>query len=294
MNIEKEKRAISYLQKFEPKEEPYYLCYSGGKDSDCIRILAQLANVKHEIHHNLTTVDSPETVRYVKSIPGVIIEKPALTMWELIVKKGYPPTRLTRYCCSELKEKGGKGRKKIVGVRWEESANRRKNNDIVKILGSPKKTEKALQDKEIDYRINQKGGIIMNQDNDEARRFVESCYRTNTVMVNPIVDWTEKDVWEFLNHYGCESNPLYREGCKRIGCIGCPMASNRKKELEKYPTYKRAYIRAFGKMIDKRRRDGKSCTGIYTSAEIMYKLWVGDDPYQLTLEETEEMMEELL
>lgn len=72
------------------------------------------------------------------------------------------------------------------------------------------------------------------------------------------------------------------------------MASNQKQELERYPTYKRAYIRAFGKMIDKRRRDGKSCTGIYTSAEIMYKWWVGDDPYQLTLEETEEMMEELL
>lgn len=147
---------------------------------------------------------------------------------------------------------------------------------------------------EIDYRISRKGGIIMNQDNDEARRFVESCYRTNTVMVNPIVDWTEKDVWEFLHHYGCESNPLYRDGHKRIGCIGCPMAYNQKNELERYPTYKRAYIRAFGKMIDKRRRDGKDCTGIYTSAEFMYKWWIGDDPYQLTLEETEEMMEQLL
>ena len=31
----KEKRAIEYLKAFEPKDEPYYLCYSGGKDSDC-------------------------------------------------------------------------------------------------------------------------------------------------------------------------------------------------------------------------------------------------------------------
>lgn len=42
----KEKRAIEYLKAFEPKDEPYYLCYSGGKDSDCIRILAELAGVK--------------------------------------------------------------------------------------------------------------------------------------------------------------------------------------------------------------------------------------------------------
>ena len=50
---EKEKRAIGYLKAFEPKDEPYYLCYSGGKDSDCIRILAELAGVKADIKHNL-------------------------------------------------------------------------------------------------------------------------------------------------------------------------------------------------------------------------------------------------
>lgn len=100
MNIEKEKRAIEYLKSFEPEDEPYYLCYSGGKDSDCIRILAQLAGVKHELHHNLTTVDAPETVKYVKSIHGIIIDKPELTMWQLIEKKLMPPTRIARYCCS--------------------------------------------------------------------------------------------------------------------------------------------------------------------------------------------------
>ncbi|MBE6845336.1 MAG: hypothetical protein E7508_06460, partial [Ruminococcus sp.] len=65
--------AIQRLKSFEPVDEPYYLCYSGGKDSDCIRILAELANVKHDIVHNLTTVDAPETIQYIKSIPNVII-----------------------------------------------------------------------------------------------------------------------------------------------------------------------------------------------------------------------------
>lgn len=73
--IEKEKQAIERLRAFAPKTEPYYLCYSGGKDSDAIRILAKLADVPHEIHHNLTTVDAPETVQYIKSIPEVIIDK---------------------------------------------------------------------------------------------------------------------------------------------------------------------------------------------------------------------------
>ena len=81
---EKEKRAIGYLKAFEPKDEPYYLCYSGGKDSDCIRILAELAGVKADIKHNLTTVDAPETVHYVqKTIGRENIEHPELTMWQL-------------------------------------------------------------------------------------------------------------------------------------------------------------------------------------------------------------------
>lgn len=46
MDKNKEKRAIQWLRSFEPESEPYYLCYSGGKDSDCIRILASLAGVK--------------------------------------------------------------------------------------------------------------------------------------------------------------------------------------------------------------------------------------------------------
>lgn len=105
----KEKRAIEYLKAFEPKDEPYYLCYSGGKDSDCIRILAELAGVKTDIKHNLTTVDAPETVHYVqKTIGRENIEHPELTMWQLIVKKKIPPTRLARYCCAELKKKAVK------------------------------------------------------------------------------------------------------------------------------------------------------------------------------------------
>ena len=158
MNKEKEKRAIEYLKAFEPQTEPYYLCYSGGKDSDVIRILAQLAGVKHEIHHNHTTVDAPETVRYVRSIPDVIIHYPELTMWELIVKKTIPPTRLVRYCCSELKEKGGKGRVKVTGVRWAESTNRKENSDVVKIIGKPQTVKKIGEELNANFMSTPKGG----------------------------------------------------------------------------------------------------------------------------------------
>lgn len=286
MNTAKEKRAIDYLKAFEPESEPYYLCYSGGKDSDVIRILADLAGVKHDIVNNHTTVDAPETVRYIRTIPNVQISYPKETMWQLIVRKLVPPTRLMRYCCAELKERGGKGRVKVTGVRRAESVSRANNQGLITIIGKPVTTEKAAVDMGVDYEKSQKGGIVLNTDNDESRRFVEHCYRTTSTMVNPIIDWTDDDVWDFLHHYGCESNPLYQCGFKRIGCIGCPLggSASMKRGFALYPKYKENYIRAFDRMLKRREELGKPpLDRIGTTGEDVFKWWIGDDPRQLSL-----------
>lgn len=285
MDLLKEKQAIQYLQTFEPKTEPYYLCYSGGKDSDVIRILASLAGVKHDIVNNHTTVDAPETVRYIRSIPGVQITYPEKTMWQLIVEKGMPPTRIVRYCCAELKERGGKGRVKITGVRKEESVSRALNGGLVKIIGKPKTVEKAAIELGAEYEKTPKGGIILNHDNAESRQFVERCYRTTSTMINPIIDWTHRDVWEFLHHYGCESNPLYQNGFCRVGCIGCPLGgfTSMKREFALYPKYKENYIRAFDRMIERRKERGLPT--VWKSGEACFTWWIGDDPNQLTFDD---------
>lgn len=230
MNIEKEKRAIQILRTFEPQDEPYWLCYSGGKDSDTISILAKLAGVKHERHYNNTTVDSPVTVKYIKSQPDVIIDNARWpdgrhkTMSNLIEHKGILPTRLIRYCCAELKEASGKGHLKISGVRAAESINRAKNAGLVKISGKFKTSQKIAEANGAEYNNNNNNALVLNFDDSATRRTVEQCYRTTSTMVNPILDWTEDDVWSFLKHYGCESNPEYQCGQTRIGCVGCPMA----------------------------------------------------------------------
>lgn len=142
-NTNCEKKAIERIKSYAPLAaeltgQPFYVAYSGGKDSDVIRILCELANVDFDLVHNHTTVDAPETVRYVRSIPNVIISRPDISMWNLIVKKGFPPMRIKRYCCSELKEKGGIGRFVMTGVRWAEST-QRSTRGSVEIQGSSKK-----------------------------------------------------------------------------------------------------------------------------------------------------------
>ena len=288
MNISKEKRAIQYLQSFEPKDEPYYLCYSGGKDSDVIRILASLAGVKHDIVNNHTTVDAPETVRYIRSIPNVQIAYPEKSMWDLIIEKGMPPTRIVRYCCAELKEKGGKGRVKITGVRKEESYNRAQNADLVNIIGKEKTMEKAAIEQNVAYKKSPKGGIVLSTDNTESRRFVEYCYRTTSTTIHPIFDWTTEDVWSFLKYYGCESNPLYQMGFCRVGCVGCPLGGSKsmKREFALYPKYKELYIRAFDRMI--KHREERGLPTAWKSGEECFTWWIGDDPNQITFDDYDE------
>ena len=99
----------------------------------------------------------------------------------------------------------------------------------------------------------------MNDDNDENRRMVEQCYRTRKTLVNPIVDWSDEDVWEFLNDVAKVPHcTLYDEGFKRIGCIGCPMGrrNGMERDFARWPKYKTLYLNAFKKMIENRNADG--------------------------------------
>lgn len=123
--------AIDRLKEFEfnalaKSPDGFYVAYSGGKDSDVILDLVKRSGVKFTAHHNLTTCDPPELVRYVKTKPDVTIHKPELTMWALIRKKKMPPRRQARFCCEVLKERGGAGRLVVTGIRWGESNRRSK------------------------------------------------------------------------------------------------------------------------------------------------------------------------
>lgn len=261
--------AIKRLQSFEPKDG-YYVAFSGGKDSQCVYHLCKMAGVKFDAHYAVTSVDPPELIYFIReNYPDVKWErqywdddrpehyypsgKPMpITMWNLIAHHTLPPTRKVRYCCAKLKEPGGGGRVVVTGVRWAESVNRKKTHGVVDIQGKPKSTIKLAEEIGANYKLNKHGEVIMNDDNDENRRMVEHCFRTNKRMVNPIVDWTDEDVWRFLNENNIPHCCLYDAGYTRLGCIGCPLSGTKEmlRDFERYPKYKELYIRAFQRMIE--------------------------------------------
>lgn len=267
-------------------KQPLVITYSGGKDSDVLLHLAGKAGIPYEALHSLTTADAPETVRHVRAtfrqlelqgVPCTIDTHKTpdgrnVTMWNLIPRKLIPPTRLMRYCCTELKEGGGKERFIATGVRWAESA-KRKNRGMMEV-----------QHKNINKKL-----TLMN-DNDESRMAFESCQLKGRRVVNPIVGWQEADIWDYVSAEHLCMNPLYDCGFKRVGCIGCPLAAKRerKKEFAKYPKYRDAYIRAFDRMLGERQKRGLPCDW-QTGDDVMH-WWMEDGvlPGQMVLEEMEE------
>ena len=178
-------------------------------------------------------------------------------MWNLIPKKLMPPTRLARYCCAYFKETNGHGRVTLTGVRWAESVNRSKHRALA---------ENGRK-------------VLFSSDNEEAKRMVEQCYKRSKVTVNPIIDWTDDDVWEFIHEYDVPYCELYDQGYKRLGCIGCPMnPETASRDFKRYPRYKELYLKAFEEMLEERKRRGKPTTLKWETAEDVMRWWLEEAP----------------
>lgn len=264
-------------------KKPLLLTDSGGKDSAVICKLAENAEIPFEIVHSHTTADAPETVYHVRQrareyeLRGInyTIHYPAYkgeltSMWKLIPVKLTPPTRLVRYCCDVLKETTGRGRFIVTGVRWAESLARKNNRSSLEIIHSDRRKS-----------------LLLNCENDEDRLLFETCSLKGKSICNPIIDWTDSDVWDYLDDQHVECNPLYCEGWKRVGCVGCPMAGrSRGKQFARYPKFRQMYINAFDRMLQERRCRGKIDEGWRTGADV-YHWWMEDGvlPGQMEIEE---------
>lgn len=122
--------------------------------------------------------------------------------------------------------------------------------------------------------------IILPYDNDENRRTFEICYADQEKRVNPIVDWYDEYIWDYSQCWGLEQCCLYCEGFRRLGCIGCPMArkAGREQEFERWPSFKRQYLRTFDKMIKLRKAEGRTIYDYASTGEDWFTWWMSDKP----------------
>ena len=221
----KVERAIRLLQLI-PQDGDIELSYSGGKDSDVILELAKMAGIPYRAIYKATTIDPPGTIAHAKEMGAEVI-RPKKTFFQLVSKSGFP-SRFQRFCCSVLKEYKVCDRA-IQGIRRSESrkrAEKYKEPEVCRVYSAKEKVKVYL----------------------------------------PILEWTDQDVAEFIKERNIKCHPLYYSGgqfdvTKRLGCMGCPLAS-RKKRIQFFkenPKWLKAWIRAGQKWyISEKYQNGKA------------------------------------
>ena len=207
----KVERAIRLLQSI-PQDGDIELSYSGGKDSDVILELAKMAGIPYRAIYKNTTIDPKGTIAHAREMGAEVIH-PKKTFFQLVSEKGFP-SRFARFCCSALKEYKICDRA-IQGIRRVESRKRAENYkepEMCRVYSTKEKVKVYL----------------------------------------PILEWTDQDVEEFIKERNIKCHPLYyRDGgqfdvTKRLGCVGCPLQSRRKRiqEFKDNPKFLKAWIRA--------------------------------------------------
>lgn len=245
--IELERLAVirlKNLEQFALDHNPagYTVGFSGGKDSVVLMDIVKKSGVKFHAVYNVTTVDPPELVRFIReNYPDIKFSRPKYSMWELIRKKGMPPTRLVRFCCQWLKEKNSPNSVVVTGIRWAESPKRKLRRYF----------EQGINDKSIFY-------------------------------LHPIIQWTDKDVWDYIHGNNLPYCSLYDEGFKRLGCIGCPMAGGKGqvREFARWPKFKDAYLRAFKNVAEKHPNNIK-----WSTPDGIYNWWISERKTKKNIEE---------
>ena len=188
----------------------FHLAFSGGKDSQVIYHLCKMSGVKFKAFFYKTSVDPKPLLKFIReNYPDVEWIKPKMTMYQLILKKGMLPMRQCRFCCDFLKERNGLNSIVITGITKAESAKRKKRKNF-----------------ETSCKIGQ----------DKA-------------LLNPILEWTEREVFQFLSDNNISVCELYKTQ-KRIGCIGCPMSpKTMRRYFRDFPNNKLAYVNTVKKLI---------------------------------------------
>lgn len=191
------------------KGSPLELAYSGGKDSEIMRHIAERHGIPFVAIYKQTTIDRPLTTAYCLE-RNVQIMRPKKTFLQLVAKKGFP-TRRARWCCERFKEYKVHD-VALVGVRRAESRARASRYTDVTMC-----------------RHYHTGG--------------------NVEQFFPLLDWTEKDELQYCLEYGVRLHPhYYREDgtidiSRRLGCIGCPLrGDNGKGDLKEFPKFTRQLL----------------------------------------------------
>jgi hypothetical protein len=124
-----------------------------------------------------------------------LLHPTGIAMLDLCMIKGRFPSRMAQFCTSELKIK--------VAERY-----------MAELRASTTAPLESWQGIRRDESANRRDALA-----------VEHVPEERLTIVRPIVEWTAQQVVDFIVARGMPLNPLYAQGCNRVGCMLCINAS---------------------------------------------------------------------
>lgn len=181
---------------------------SFGKDSMVVLHLAIQQDPNILVVWNNTLIEYPETIKFAKKIVrdwnlNFIEGRPLVTFWDVAKEYNFP-TPQNRTCCKFLKLYPATFLNQTLKIR-------------ASITGLRKDESRMRANLPLEGKDTQ----------------IPNLYR-----YNPIVNWTEMDVWEYHIEKNLPMNNVYIQGITRTGCLYCTLGASMgalKIIKEKYP-----------------------------------------------------------
>lgn len=212
--VEQSIKHIQLISEFYNSQE-IEVAYSGGKDSDVLLSLCQMADIPFKAVYKNTTIDPKLTISHCRE-NGADVIYPEKSFFQLVAKKGLP-SRYRRWCCEKLKEYYNSS-VVFVGVRKSESNSREKRYSEPSSCRVYSKKRKSQ-------------------------------------LYYPLLYWSAKNIEEYILQEKIKVHPLYYDEYgyfhveRRLGCIGCPLqsTSRRIREFRENPKFLNAWLLALRK-----------------------------------------------
>lgn len=259
--IDKEKLAIDRTKEFQNRNQnnKNILAFSGGKDSVATYIILVKSGIDFIPIYSPTSVDPPELINYIRK---------DFTDWTK--KNKYPKVQFAKY---NINEKYGKYKEVTM---W----------NLLRHRGLPPTRRMRYCCEELKERTGNIGdtvytGVRWEESSKRSKQSMVGFWKQK-IMVRPIIDFSEDDVWELIKKYNVPYCELYNQGWKRIGCIGCPLSKNMERELNLYPKYKENYIKSFNRMVEYRKEKGLETK--WKNGQEVYDWWIGKNKKDTNIE----------